>query len=121
MLVNLTPHDVTILSDNNIVENKTTHHYDVTGEVTVLQTIKSEGCARVNTTETIKEDIDGIATVATEYGEIVGLPDPQNNIYYIVSAAVLIAGKAKGRTDLVVPAHVVRDGPTVLGCLALGR
>lgn len=82
----------------------------------------SEGCARVlATTEpfgeihTETESINGIPVVRTTYGEIEGLPEPQEGIVNIVSYVILNALKAKGnlRTDVVAPntspSGVVRD------------
>ena len=39
-----------------------------------------------------------------EYGEIEGLPEPEEGKLYIVSAMVLEAGKRIGRNDLMAPA-----------------
>lgn len=47
-------------------------------------------------------DADGICEV--HYGAIEGLPFPQPNVRYIVSAMVLAAVKKLGRTDCVAPA-----------------
>ena len=45
------------------------------------------------------------------FGDIVDLPAPQDDTIYIVSALVLSAAKAAGRTDCVAPdtANAVRD------------
>jgi len=51
--------------------------------------------------ELLKEEIY-IYTV--EYGEIEGLPEPEEGKLYIVSAMVLEAGKRIGRNDLLAPA-----------------
>lgn len=61
----------------------------------------SEGVARVSNSFT-EFDHDGICTV--NYGAITGLPKPQEGVLYIVSALVLSAAKAAGRTDCVAPA-----------------
>lgn len=64
------------------------------------RTFISEGVARVsNTFTTPMGDICDVT-----YGDITGLPDPIADTYYIVSALVLAAAKAKGRTDCVAPA-----------------
>lgn len=44
-------------------------------------------------------DADGVCTV--QYGDLTGVPEPQDGVLYIVSAMVLAASK---RTDLVAPA-----------------
>lgn len=77
--VNLTPHDIVLNS----------------GEV-----YKSEGIARVSSTHTEV----GQGLYAVEYGDINGLPPVADGTRYIVSAIVLAAAKASGRTDCVAPA-----------------
>lgn len=64
------------------------------------RTFISEGVARVANTFTAP--IGDICDVT--YGDITGLPEPQAGTYYIVSALVLAAAKAKGRQDCVAPA-----------------
>lgn len=59
---------------------------------------ESVGVARVSNSFTAF-DADGICTVV--YGEISGLPEPQDGVLLIVSAMVLAASN---RTDLVAPA-----------------
>lgn len=61
----------------------------------------SVGVARVgNTFSAI--DNNGICDVY--FGDIQGLPAPEKDTFYIVSALVLSAAKAAGRTDCVAPA-----------------
>lgn len=64
------------------------------------RTFLSKGVARVSNTFTAI--VDDICDVT--YGDITGLPEPVADTYYIVSALVLAAAKAKGRTDCVAPA-----------------
>ena len=61
----------------------------------------SEGVARVAASFS-SFDEDGICR--QEFGEVTGLPMPQDGVRFIVSALVLSAGKEAGRTDLVAPA-----------------
>lgn len=61
----------------------------------------SEGLARVSATFS-KFDENGVCN--QEFGQVTGLPEPADNTLYIVSALVLTAAKAQGRTDCVVPA-----------------
>ena len=61
----------------------------------------SEGVARVAATFTAF-DANGICR--QEFGQLIGLPEPQDGVRFIVSALVLTAGKVAGRTDLVAPA-----------------
>lgn len=78
--INVTPHSIT-LNDGRVFE--------------------SVGVARVGNTFS-DFDSDGVCSVA--YGDIEGLPAPQEGTLYIVSALVLSAAKAAGRTDCVAPA-----------------
>jgi hypothetical protein len=64
----------------------------------------SVGVARVTTSYSEIPSNDNINFYQTLYGEIEGLPAPETNTLYIVSAIVLQAGKALGRTDLIAPA-----------------
>ena len=64
------------------------------------RTFPSIGVARVSNKFTeFKNDICSVS-----YGDIEGLPAPEDGTYYIVSILVLSAAKAKGRTDCIAPA-----------------
>lgn len=78
--VNFTPHSV-VLNDG--------------------KSFPSAGIARVSNSFT-DFNTDGVCDVT--FGDIVGLPDPQDGVTYIVSAIVLSAAKLAGRTDCVAPA-----------------
>lgn len=78
--VNLTPHAI-VMNDGRVFE--------------------SENVARVNAAFSEFSE-EGICS--QEYGEITGLPEQQERTAYIVSAIVLTAAKAAGRTDCVAPA-----------------
>lgn len=77
---NLTPHTITLKDGRSFA---------------------SEGLARVSATFS-KFDEDGVCE--QQFGAVTGLPDPEENTLYIVSALVLAAAKASGRTDCVAPA-----------------
>jgi hypothetical protein len=99
-LVNLTPHEVVVFDANNNV---------------IAKIPPSGTVARVVTREKIVGSINGIPVVATEYGDIDSLPDPQPNTVYIVSLLVLQALQARGerRSDVVAP----NTAPTPLGAV----
>lgn len=78
--INVTPHAIT-LNDGRVFE--------------------SVGVARVGNTFS---DFDSSGVCSVAYGDIEGLPAPQEDTLYIVSALVLSAAKAAGRTDCVAPA-----------------
>lgn len=69
-----------------------------------------EGPARVATTPGQSEgDLAGVALFgATKFGEVEGLPAPQEDTVYIVSA--LVGGQVSGRDDVVQPGTGPRDG-----------
>lgn len=62
---------------------------------------ESEGVARVASSFT-EFDANGVCN--QKFGDLVGLPSPQDGVIYVVSAIVLTAAKAQGRTDCVAPA-----------------
>jgi hypothetical protein len=98
-LVNLTPHSVTIHAPN--------------GAVVTLP--PSEGIARVATEATQVGTVDGFPVYREEYGEVTGLPEPQEGTHYIVSALVRAASPDRG--DLLSPGRLVRDDQgRVIGC-----
>ena len=61
----------------------------------------SMGVARVSASFT---EFDENGVCRQEFCEVVGLPEPKDGVLYIVSALVLSAVKAQGRTDCVAPA-----------------
>lgn len=124
-LVNLTPHPVTLLTEGFAVFDGKAKCYRQPDGVApfVLAEFPSQGVARCAVAESLhgSQDVDGVAVpfVAVTFGEIEGLPEPQDGVTYIVSAIVANAARAQGRQDVVVPARMVRDGEgKVLGCLA---
>lgn len=65
------------------------------------KTFASEGLARVAATCT---DFDNDGICKQKFGEITGLPEPEDGVIYIVSLLVLAAAEQQGRTDCVAPA-----------------
>lgn len=90
-IVNLTPHAVTITDGPT---------FPPSGIV-----------ARVSVQQVDDGMIDGVPVKKQTFGDIVDLPSPSPDTVYIVSALVLSAAKAAGRTDCVAPdtANAVRD------------
>ena len=65
-----------------------------------------EPSGKVARVDAIQEDagsVNGIPVKTQTFGDIVDLPDPQDDTVFIVSAIVLAAAKEKGRTDVVAP------------------
>ena len=99
-LINLTPHDLTVyLADG------TTLTIPPSGVVArVSQDYTPLGTLNLGNAQ--------VPLVATTYGEIQGLPDPQDGTLFLVSALVAQAAWAQGRKDVLAPdtgAGAVRD------------
>lgn len=93
-LINLTPHTINLISDADAIA------------------IPSSGVARTTATPGALGAIDGIPVPVAErttYGEVVGLPDPQEGVFYIVSAIVGAALKGT-RDDVLCPGTGPQDG-----------
>src|SRR5690554_6702685 len=90
-IINLTPHPIVITDGPT---------FPASGTV-----------ARVSVQQVDAGTIAGIPVKTQTFGDIVDLPAPQADTIYIVSALVLSAAKAAGRTDCVAPdtANAVRD------------
>ncbi|OYT66079.1 hypothetical protein B6U74_01795 [Candidatus Bathyarchaeota archaeon ex4484_205] len=97
-IVNLTQHPITI--------------YDESGENVVEEIPPSGTVARVRAEQPVIGYINDVPVVKTEWGEVEGLPEPEECTVYVVSTLVLqaLAGK---RDDVVSPdtgpASAVRD------------
>lgn len=95
-LVNLTPHDVNIIIEG------------------VKRTIESTGVARIDQTDTDCWAINGIPVIVATDNGVIGLPEPQNGVVYIVSGMIVDHPSMQERNDIVAPAtglahKVVRD------------
>lgn len=100
---NLTPHDITLF----------------VGDKTIV--IPASGrLARVSSrTETVGK-IDGIPITETVFGEVEGLPAPEDGVAYVASS--LVAGRVPERSDVFIPNESVRDKDgRIIGCKSLGR
>lgn len=103
-IINCTPHAVTV----------------VDAEGKILRIIESNGSPiRLASSTVPAGEFDGVPLTRTEFGEPVNLPDPQEGTVYIVSQ--LVKNAIPGRSDLVVPAEVLRDDKgQIIGCRSLG-
>lgn len=90
-IINLTPHDIVITNGPTFPPSGTV--------------------ARVTVQQADAGNFNGIPVKTQIYGDIVGLPEPQKDTIFIVSAMVLNAAKAAGRDDVVAPdtANAVRN------------
>ena len=105
MIINLTPHDITITNGTKTL------------------TIKPSGLARCEETSVeLKVVEDWIPVFKTIYGKISGLPEPRENAIYVVSARVAQALKEANpeRDDVMIPAKTLRDSEgNIIGCTGL--
>ena len=89
----------------NIV-NLTSHTLN---EITTGTDIPPSGVVvRVNQTNTKSAEYAGIPLYTTVFGDLEGLPEPQKDVLYVVSAMALNAVPAN-RTDVVAPGFLKRD------------
>lgn len=117
-IINLTPHDINIL----ITTMKKVEDFGqwIEMEDTTIITIPASGAvARCKVERKITGYINNIPETHTVFGEVEGLPEPQDGIIYIVSSLVAQAVK---RDDIYIPDDVVRDGTgKIVGCKSLGK
>lgn len=108
-IINLTPHSVNIIGNDN----------------SVVATIETSGnVARCSQTIDIVGSIAlgsvSIPISSSSYGEVVDLPAPKPGYYYIVSRLVMSA--CPNRQDLLCPNDLVRnDAGQVIGCRSLAN
>lgn len=118
-VINRTPHDIVILPIGAPA--------DAAPILTLAKADRGE-VARVEQTTAHDGWVAPLASGArvpigrAEWGQVVGLPDPDPNTYHIVSVIVVEAALDAGRTidDLLVPGDQVRDGKgRIVGCRGL--
>lgn len=102
-VMNLTPHTVNIVTESGIID------YPASGRI-----------ARVSARTQVIGKLGNIPITRTVYGEVEGLPEPEEGVIYIVSS--LVAQRVPERTDVFVPSESVRDDQgRIIGCKSLGR
>ena len=104
-IINLTPHTIVIVSDDG----------------NVIRTIDPSGTVARVSAKTIRSgEFDGIPLTRTEFGEVVDLPGPTEDIVYVVSS--LVASRVPERDDVLIPNESVRDEKgRIVGCRSLGH
>ena len=112
-LVNLTPHNINIIGETG---STIIHTSGIIARVNmIVSTIDT--VAQYITKRNYEKEV-GVPMFKTVYGEVTNLPEEVRDTLYIVSGMVQTA--AKDRTDLVVPANLVRDDKgMVVGCTGL--
>ena len=97
-LVNLTNHDITLITPDG------------------LKTIEPSGqIARANYEIVEVDEILGVPVVEIVYNKVVGLPEPKENTYYIVSSIVKNA-VGLSRKDVITLYDVKRRNGTPYAC-----
>lgn len=103
-IINATPHAVNIISDN--------------GES--LRTFEPEISVRVSSHCEVVGTLAGIPIDSATFGEVEGLPEYREGVYYIVSR--LVKQALPDREDLLCPGQQVRDSEgRVIGCKSLSK
>ena len=123
MIINATPHTITIVSKKGVQQDSKRQFLAETVEV-VKEIPPSGVLPRVSMTNSPAGEIDGIPIESVVYGEIEGLPEFQEGVYYIVSGLVAAAAAKIGRVDCLAPGALVRDKNNpgvILGCLFLQK
>ena len=116
-IINMTPHKVDVGQWNDMGE--------LGKEFQILYTLPASGNLIRLSTKTVDAgftlgDAEApIPVTKTVFGTPEGLPDYQEGTFYIVSQ--IVKNALTDRTDLLVPAEVVRDEKgNILGCQSLG-
>ena len=122
-LINATPHSISLVSRRGVEQDSKKQFLAEAEAVEILREIPpSVILARVSMVNLPAGEIDSIAVESVTYGEIEGLPEPQEGVYYVVSRLVAAAAAKIGRVDCLAPGALVRDKSnpgTILGCLFL--
>ena len=85
-----------------IFKNLTPHALNVLGVNGEEAIFRPEGApARLTVKTVMRPELAGFRLQAQEFGQVEGLPEPQEGTIYIVSALVL--AQCKGRSDVVAP------------------
>ena len=108
-LVNLTPHAITMMDDNENI-------------ICIIEPSGTLARVSVRTERTETLDFDGVklATSKSVYGEVEGLPEETDGVAYVVSS--LVAQRVPERNDVFIPNESVRDEKgRIIGCKSLGR
>jgi hypothetical protein len=90
-LINLTPHTL-----NVIAADGSTVDIQPSGDV-----------ARVSSISIIVDNFNGINVSRQSFGKVMGLPDAQDGVIYIVSR--MVKDRVPDRNDVMVPGAPVRD------------
>lgn len=129
-LVNLTPHSINFILPYHIEIGQDeigTPEYITEERTYSLSPSGTLARCKVDRQETdriIAQDIEGwditLPITSTKFGEVEGLPEPEEGTIYIVSN--LVAQAVPDRKDVFFPDDLVRDANgNIIGCRALGK
>jgi len=120
-IVNLTPHNVRILTGNDIFPGKMNVYADFPSHGVARCRVESEHidsfscCFDGEVGNNASPMVGCIPIRRIGYGEVEGLPEPETGVYYIVSR--LVKQAVPDRTDCLVPDDMIRDEEgKILGC-----
>lgn len=109
-IVNKTPHALTLVTESG----------NVVIEPTMPPARVSESSERIAVITVDAMNAINIPVTRKSYGEVENLPDPQDDVVYVVSA--LVAGRVPDRTDVLITSSPVRDdGGRIVGCRELAH
>ena len=104
------------------IRNFTPHRVDLYHNTGPIERFESEGTARISCTQEYYDYVDScgvdsspIAIYKSKYGEVEGLPEPEDDTLFIVSRVV--AEHLPHRRDLIIPNGLLRNSlGNVFGC-----
>lgn len=110
-IINLTPHTITFISTNNNMQKYAVAPSGIVARVSA----STETIGEVTTPEGFV-----IPVTQTVFGQVENLPEPEENVIYVVSS--LVAGRVPDRKDVYIPNESIRDDKgRIIGCLSLGK
>lgn len=127
-VVNLTPHTINFIVSHSLERDLIgTPEYVTEDRTYALPPSGTVARCKVDREETdriIAQDIDGwditLPISKTRFGEVEGLPEPEEGTIYIVSN--LVAQAVSHREDVFFPDDIVRDSQgNIIGCRGLGK
>jgi membrane protease subunit (stomatin/prohibitin family) len=101
-IINLTPHNITLIDNNN----------------NIVDVFQSAGLARVDSNTCQVSTVNGIPVNTVKFGNVTGLPDPQDDTFFVVSRIVADAVKGTRNDILIVDKTVRNDAGQIIGCQA---
>lgn len=86
IIINLTPHEINIID---------------------LEPIPSSGSVRVTESSHIVDTVNGIDIIVKKYGIVEGIPDPVEDVMFVVSA--MVAQQLTHRDDILMIGDTIRN------------